>query len=317
MPRLFSLVVFVALLVWAGAAAAAAVAEGVALTFDDLPTMSLTPDAPYASVTTKALLDGLRRHHLPATGFAIGERLEGDGGRAHTVLVNRWLAAGMEVGNHTYSHESLNKIPVEQYIADVARADAILKPLLAARRLPLRWFRHPYLETGLTVEARRTFETWLTGHGYRVAPVTMENSDYVFALPYDDAVLRHDRPEAERIRRAYLDHTARAVAWYRRAAFQLLGRRPDFVFLLHATRLNADSLNQLAAILRRNDLHVVTLDRAMRDPAYRIADDYAGPDGDEWLNRWSRTLGKPLPWDSFPQPPADIAAANDRLDTQP
>ncbi len=313
MPRLFSLVAFVALLIWAGAAAA----EGVALTFDDLPTMSLTPDAPYASVTTKALLDGLRRHHLPATGFAIGERLEGDGGRAHTVLVNHWLAAGMEVGNHTYSHESLNKIPVEQYIADVARADAILKPLLVARRRPLRWFRHPYLETGLTIEARRTFETWLTGHGYRVAPVTMENSDYVFALPYDDAVLRHDRPEAERIRRAYLGHTARAVAWYRRAAFQLLGRRPDFVFLLHATRLNADSLDQLAAILRRNDLHGVTLDRAMRDPAYRIADDYAGPDGDEWLNRWSRTLGKSLPWDSFPQPPADIAAANDRLDTQP
>jgi peptidoglycan/xylan/chitin deacetylase (PgdA/CDA1 family) len=312
-PRL----IFSAVLMAACACATLARAEGVALTFDDLPTMALTGAAPYAQTTTKSLLDGLRRHHLPATGFVIGERLEGDGGVAHAKLVNQWLAAGMQLGNHTYSHLSLNKTPIEDYIADVGRADGALKPLLAARRRPLRWFRHPYLETGLTIEARRTFEDWLTAHGYRVAPVTMENSDYVFALPYDDAILRHDSAGAARIKQAYLDHTAKVVAWYRAAGLQLLGRRPSFVFLLHATRLNADSLDELAAILRRNDLHAITLDRAMRDPAYRIADDYAGPDGDEWLSRWSRTLHKALPWDSFPEPPADIAAENDRLDTSP
>ena len=97
----------------------------------------------------------------------------------------------------------------------------------------------------------------------------------------------------------------------------LLGRRLDFVFLLHATRLNADSLDDLSRILRRNGLHTISLDRAMRDPAYRIADTYAGPDGDEWLSRWSRTLKKELPWDSFREPPADIVAASDRLDSEP
>jgi peptidoglycan/xylan/chitin deacetylase (PgdA/CDA1 family) len=292
-------------------------AEGVALTFDDLPTMALTGSAAYAEATTKALLDGLRRHHLPATGFVIADKLDGDGGVARTALVDRWLDAGMALGNHTYSHVSLNKTPVEDYIAEVGRADGVLKPQLAARRRPLRWFRHPYLETGLTIEARQTFEAWLSVHGYRVAPVTMENSDYVFALPYDDAILRGDRAGAARIRQAYLDYTAKVVPWYRAAGLQLLGRRPSFVFLLHATRLNADSLDRLAAILRRNDLHAITLDRAMKDPAYRIADAYAGPDGDEWLSRWARTLHKDLPWDSFPEPPADIVAENDRLDISP
>ncbi len=223
----------------------------------------------------------------------------------------------MALGNHTYSHVSLNKTPVEDYIAEVSRADTVLRPVLAARHRPLQWFRHPYLETGLTIETRQTFETWLAAHGYRVAPVTMENSDYVFALPYDDAILRGDSARAARIKRAYLDQTAKAVAWYRAAGLQLLGRRPSFVFLLHATRLNADSLDQLSAILRRNDLHAITLDRAMKDPAYRIADAYAGPDGDEWLSRWARTLNKELPWDSFPEPPEDIVAENDRLDTAP
>jgi hypothetical protein len=89
------------------------------------------------------------------------------------------------------------------------------------------------------------------------------------------------------------------------------------VFLLHATRLNADSIDDLATILRRQSLHAVSLDRAMRDRAYKIADTDAGPNGDEWLSRWSRTLHKDLPWTTFPEPPADIAAENDRLDTSP
>ncbi len=297
--------------------ASVARAEGVALTFDDLPTMALTGDAPYALKTTTALLAGLRRHGAPATGFVIGERLEGDGGSEHTRLVKAWRDAGMGLGNHTYSHDSLNKTPVADYIADVEHTDRILRPLLAARGRPLQWFRHPFLETGDTLETRRAFESWLAAHGYRVAPVTLENSDYVFALPYDDAVLRNDTVAATRIRRAYLDHTANVVAWYRAAAFQLLGRRPSLVFLLHATRLNADTLDDLAVILQRNDLHPISLDRAMKDPAYKIADTYAGPDGDEWLSRWARTLHKDLPWGSFPEPPADIVAENDRLDTNP
>lgn len=309
--------VFSAVLLALGASPSAASAEGVALTFDDIPTMSLSDAAPYAAITTKELLAGLRRHHLPATGFVIGDKLEGDGGGSQTGLVKAWLAAGMALGNHTYSHVSLNKTPVETYIAEVSRTDGILRPMLAARHRPLAWFRHPYLETGLTADTRRIFETWLASHGYRIAPVTMENADYVFALPYDEALLRHDAAAAARIKRAYLDHTAKSIAWYRKAALQLLGRRPSFVFLLHATRLNADSLDQLADILRRNDLQAITLDRAMKDPAYKIADTYAGPDGDEWLSRWSRTLHKNLPWDSFPEPPADIVAENDRLDPNP
>ena len=313
MPRL----IFPALLLALLAAASVARAEGVALTFDDLPAMSLTGEVPYSTATTAALLAGLRRHHFPATGFVIGEKLVGPNGVQHSEMVNAWLDAGMPLGNHTYSHESLNKTPVADYVEEVRRTDELLRPMLAARHRPLVWFRHPYLETGLTLRTRRTFETWLARHGYRVAPVTMENSDWVFALPYDDAILRHNDADAVRIKQAYLDYTAKTVAWYRQAGLTLLGRRPSFVFLLHATRLNADTIDQLADILRRNDLQPITLDRAMKDPAYRIADNYAGPDGDEWISRWARTLHKTLAWEKFPEPPADIAAENERLDTNP
>ncbi len=119
---------------------------------------------------------------------------------------------------------------------------------------------------------------------------------------------------AAHIRQKYLDYTVQMVRWYRDAAFALFGRRPALVFLLHATRLNADCIDQLIDVLRDNDLVPVTLNRAMRDPAYATADTYVGPNGDEWLSRWSLTLHKDLPWDSFHEPPADIIADDKRLE---
>lgn len=294
---------------------AAARAEGVALTYDDLPGFALTDSTAYAKTTTDRLLRGIRRHHFQATGFVIGGQIEGASHAAQRAMVIQWRDAGLVLGNHTNSHESLNKTPVADYIADVAKADTALRPILAAKGETPVWFRHPYLDTGTTAEDRKTFESWLAAHGYKVAPVTMENSDWMFALVYDDALLRHDKAKAERVKRAYLTYTEKCVKWYREAGLELLGRRPEFVFLLHATRLNADTVDDLAKILKRNHLRPEPLARAMADPAYRIVETRGNPDGDEWLSRWSLVLGKPLPWDSFPDPPADISAENDKLDT--
>lgn len=76
--------------------------------------------------------------------------------------------------------------------------------------------------------------------------------------------------------------------------------------LLHATRLNADSIDDLAKILARRGLRGVTLDEVMKDPAYRLPDNYAGRDGIDWMERWSDELHKELPWDSWQDPPAAI-----------
>ncbi|MDB5446595.1 MAG: polysaccharide deacetylase [Phenylobacterium sp.] len=308
----FAAAMLVALALWGPART-----ENVALTFDDVPGLSLDETTPYLAATNAELLGALKARRLKATGFVIGDKLEGADAPARLALVEAWLRAGQALGNHTYSHGSLNKTPVDAYIADVARDDALLRPLLARHgRRPL-WFRHPYLETGATLADKQAFEAWLKAHGYQVAPVTLENADWMFALPYDEAVLKPDAAEAARIRRSYLDYTEAVVAWYRTAALQLLGRRPALVFLLHDTRLNADSLGDIADILKRNDLKVVSLDRAMSDPAYRISDDVADPNGDEWLSRWSMTLKRDLPWGSFPAPPSDIATADARLDKEP
>jgi len=300
-----------------GLGAGRARAEDVALTFDDLPQLALTGDLDYARAINDRLLAGLRRHRLPATGFVVGSKLEGPDRAARAALLEAWLKAGQTLGNHTYDHASLNRTPLADYIADVQKDDDILRPLMAVYRQKPSWFRHPYLETGETMEVKQGFEAWLGAHGYRVAPVTLENADWMFAYPYDEAVQKGDAAEVRRIRQEYIDYTAKCVVWYREAALELLGRRPALVFLLHDSRINADSIDDLADILRRNGLNAVSLDRAMSDPAYAIPDDRPNFGGDEWLSRWAEQLHKSLPWSSFPPAPADIVEAEKRLDTDP
>ena len=288
----------------------------VALTFDDLPIFGCFASASEGAAITRKLVGGLSRHRWRVTGFVNEGQLDAPDRVARIALLDRWLQAGMDLGNHTYSHRSLNDTPVDAYIADTARNEAVTGALLAAQGRRERWFRYPFLETGLTRGVRNQFEQWLSGHGYRVAPVTIENSDWQFSMPYDDALVRGDIRRAREIRRDYLSFTKRIVAWYRQAAISLLGREPAFVFLLHASRLNAASIDRLAYVLARARLQVVPLDTAMRDPAYLTADSYLGPDGIEWLERWSLTLGRELPFETIPIVPTRIAAETSALEAK-
>ena len=299
--------------------AGAAAAEPVAITFDDLPSLTYSTATDYQQATTERLLAGLKRQHIPAIGFVNEIKLETSDKAARTALLGRWLDAGFELGDHSYSHPHFGAATaVTTYIGDVSRGDTVTRGLLAARRrAPPQWYRHPYLETGPTLEARRTFEDWMAAHGYRTAPVSMENSDWQFALVYDDAVMRGDAAAQARIRQAYLEFTKAITPWYRQAALDVLGRRPAFVFLLHATRLNADTIDDLATIFRANDLSFVTLEQALKDPAYAIPDSYVGENGIGWVTRWSLALGKPMPWASLPKVPDDIAAADAALSAGP
>jgi peptidoglycan/xylan/chitin deacetylase (PgdA/CDA1 family) len=289
----------------------------VAITFDDVPLFGLYAPPGEAEQITARLLTGFKRHHWPVTGFVNEIQLEGPQRPERTALLSSWLDAGMDLGNHSYSHLSLTKTPVDAYIADVARGERVTKVLLAARGRTERWYRHPYLETGATREAKQKFEQWLADHGYRVAPVSMENSDWMFAEVYDQALARGEHQRADHVRQEYLDYTARVVPWYQKAARGLLGREPAFVFLLHASRLNSVSIDALTAILEHDHLRPVTLDRAMEDPAYRIPDNYVGPDGDEWLTRWSISLHKDLPYAEIPSVPGGIAQADARIEKAP
>ena len=286
----------------------------VALTFDDLPGLTLLPDQSYVDDLNRAILRGLKRHHFPATGFVNEGKLDTPDRDRQIADLKRWVDAGMSLGNHSYSHRSPDDLGTDEYIADIARGEPVTRDLLARTGRQLRWFRYPYLATGSSEAAKRTIAAWLSEHGYHIAPVTIDAQDWEFAEPYDDAVARKDVAGQRRIKAEYLAYTARRIAWARASARILFGRDIAHVMLLHCTRLNADSIDGIARLLRWAHLRPVSLSQAMRDPAYRRPDSYVGEDGPDWLDRWATATNRDLPELGNAGPPADIQADYDRVD---
>ena len=298
------------------AGAAPARAGTVAITFDDLPIFPEFPTIAKARSITRVLLSGFKRHGWVVTGFDNESQLDGPHRAQRVAVLKAWVDAGMSLGNHTYSHASLDTTPPAKYIADIARGDAVTRRLLAKAGRTEHWFRYPYLESGPTPQARAQVEDWLARHGYKVAPVSLQASDWIFAEAYDYALKHGDHTKARYIRDAYLRHVAGLVAWYKTAAQNVIGRQPAYIMLLHASALNAASIDAVAAILEAADLHPVTLETAMKDPAYTIPENYAGPTGLAWVQRWSLALHKPLPMATLPMIPPDIQKLYDKVEAE-
>jgi len=288
--------------------------RAVAVTFDDLPIVSVVPLTQLERETfTAGLLAVIRRHQVPATGFVNENKLTDSAGTidaARVALLGSWLDAGLELGNHTWSHPDLHRVPLAEFENEVLRGEQVTRRLLAERGRVPRFFRHPFLHTGRSVAIRDSLTAFLTEHGYRVAPVTIDNSDYVFAAAYDRALVRGERSAATRIQATYLAYMDSVTAFYERQAVAILGREPPQVLLLHANRLNADAFDGLAGMLERRGYRFVPLDAALSDSAYDSPDTYAGPAGITWLHRWAITAGvTPKVFAGEPEVPDWVAEA--------
>lgn len=271
--------------------------QSVAVTLDDLPVISvlrLTP-AERDSITD-GLLAAARKHRIPAIGFVNENKLLDSSGTvdpARVALLRRWLDQGLELGNHTWSHPDLHRITLSEFESEILRGEQTTRQLLAQRNRIPRYFRHPFLHTGRSVAVRDSLNRFLSDHGYRVAPVTIDNSDYLFAAAYDRARARRNGAEATRIRTVYIEYMDSVTAFYERQAMAIVGRDLPQILLLHANRLNADALDELASMLERRGYRFTSLDEALRDPGYNSPDNYAGPAGITWLHRWAMTAGLP------------------------
>ena len=281
-------------LVCAHAAAAAAQQSGqrqVAVTFDDVPSVAVSRcTAGVARALNRRLLQAIERNGMPATALVVTgpDRCGAD---QLDVIVNAWLAAGHEVGSHTFGHRDVDTVPAAVYLADVERAHERLAPLLSARGRQLRYFRHPFLHTGATRAKKDSLDRHLSSRGYRVAPVTIDNQEWVFAEAYARAQHAGDSARVARILPAYLAHLDSSFAYYERLSQRVFRRQIPQVLLLHANQLNADHLDDVARLLRRRGYRFVSLRTALQDSAYRQPDRYVGPRGLSWLQRWALQRG--------------------------
>ncbi|MGH9940706.1 MAG: polysaccharide deacetylase family protein [Blastocatellia bacterium] len=280
--------------------------RAMAVTIDDLPYVASAgqPFLANAQRTTKRMLGALQAHRAPAIGFVNEGKLQAAGERdARVALLQQWLDAGMALGNHTYSHPDFNQRTVEQFQDDIIKGEVVTRRLMTAAKQEPRWFRHPYTRTGDTKEKKEAIEKFLAARGYRVAPHTIENSDYIFTVPYSRALQRNDEAEAKRLREAYLDYTITVTKFAERVAPQIFGREIPQTLLIHTNDINADCLDEMLKRFEARGYRFITLDEAMADPAYQTKDTDVSKGGPTWLWRWMKSLGMNVSFKDDPEPP--------------
>lgn len=268
--------------------ATAGASHEVAITIDDLPRGGDGGGRTFAEIRdmTERLLAPLREQKIPVTGFVHPGRTELNASELHRIL-DLWLDAGAELGNHTWSHADLNRVAVADYEQDILKADAVLRPIVEAHGKKLEFFRYPMLHAGTTPESKRAIAEFLAAQHYRNAPVTFDNSDYMFAAAYL-------RPELQdRVTREYLPYLESVVEFFERRSVEVVGREFPQIMLLHASEMNSRMMPDILAMFRRRGYRFVSLADALRDEAYRLPESYVGPGGFSWIHRWSVSKGMP------------------------
>ncbi|CAK0764464.1 peptidoglycan-N-acetylglucosamine deacetylase [uncultured Gammaproteobacteria bacterium] len=109
----------------------------LALTFDDGPD----------PVNDREIMRILAEYKAAATFFVIGRNAQ-----RHMDVVAEMVAAGHEIGNHSFNHPMLTSKDVDQQAQELRQTN----DLLALAGVPVRWFRPPYGDfDSLTVTVAR------------------------------------------------------------------------------------------------------------------------------------------------------------------
>ncbi len=267
--------------------------RSISVTIDDLPVVSTRTDIENRRSLTRKLLSHIQKAKVPAIGFVNENKLySGDKLDAEQVdLLRMWIAAGLELGNHSFSHRSLNRIELKDYQEDVIRDEKITSELLAERGQKLRYYRHPYLQTGRSMEVKAAFDKFLEARGYTIAPISFDNADYIFARAYDIAYDRGDKQLMKRVGDAYVPYMQAKLEYWERQSVKIFDQEVSQTLLIHANSINADYFDDLALMLSNRGYRFVTLEESLKDEAYRLPDTYVGPAGISWLHRWARERG--------------------------
>lgn len=266
----------------------------LALTIDDLPFVRSDANSGplqavdgQAAAANRKLLAALGRHHIPVTGFVIQKGVEELGVAAGTAILQDWTTHGFDLGNHSYAHPDFDDLTVDQFEDQIVRGEITFVPLMnAAGRRPL-FFRFPYNHTGDTKEKHDVIAAFLAQRGYRLAPCTIETSDWLFNTAYGRMLAKHDEAAAATLRADYLAFTATQIDYFAALNRQVLGYEPPQIMLIHDNQLNADVIEDLLSIFEKKQFRWISLGDAEADPIYRRPETFITKFGPMWGYRWA------------------------------
>lgn len=252
------------------------------ITVDDLPIGSgaLHREPAGRERITRELLAVLAKHRIRAVGLVTWSNVHSKGDER---LLQAWLDAGHELGNHSDGHLDYSATDTLAYIADVDRGRAKLAAFLAPRGRALRFFRFPYLREGDTPEKLAAMRRYLQRSGQRNLPVTLDNQDWSFERPWVEAVGKRATLDSiaveyqTQLRLEVRDHEARGDEFF--------GRTTPQILLLHANEVGTAQWDALFTWLVESGHRFATADEVLADSAFAAPHDFVGRYGGSLWHR--------------------------------
>ncbi len=269
--------------VWAGAGQGVA-GRPLLVTVDDLPVAAgrLHTDAGERARITQGLLAVLAKHHVPAVGFVVWGNVAG---AQDAKILEAWLEAGHELGNHSRGHLDYSRTAAEAYIADVEAGRAGLAGVLAPRGRAVRFFRFPFLREGNTEVKLDAMRSYLERSRQRAVPVTIDDQDWSYEERWVTARRAGDPQAMARVAEEYQAALRVEVLAQTETGDELFGRPVSQVLLLHANEVGAAQWDALFAWLESRGYRFATADEVMADPAIATPHRYVNePGGSLWYH---------------------------------
>ncbi|MEQ9403241.1 MAG: polysaccharide deacetylase family protein [Cyclobacteriaceae bacterium] len=252
-------------------------AQQIAITFDDAPFgySAGMSDTEKIEAFDK-ILHTLKKHKVKATFMVTS----GNMNESTKTILDCALKAGHQLGNHTHRHKDLNRTSAAEYIADIDSCQE-----LAGKWMNTSYFRYAMLHRGNTAAKRDSVYAYLKSNGYVVAPVTIDNNEWVYNKGYSLARRINDHKKMEQLGKEYLYHMKEVTSRYQKLSLQLTDREIPQILLLHVNPINSEFLGELLDWYKRDGWEFITMDEALKDEFYSIEDDYVGPYGFSQLDR--------------------------------
>ncbi len=284
-----------AVLCWLVALPGMTQVKKMCITVDDLPavTNGISGHA-FKQAITDGIVAVFDEYNIPAIGYVNEGKLYRDGvlDTLQLRMLEQWLEHDLDLGNHTFSHLNYHKVSFDVYASNILEGEQLIKKLATQYGKEVRFFRHPYLRSGLRKSLADSLTHFLTRHGYTASPVTIDNDDYLFAYAYSKAYKKQDTLLMQRIGRDYIDYMEDKLLFYERQSKALFGRHIDQTLLLHANYLNAHYLKKLVEMYQEHGYTFVSQEEVLNDEAYRSEVTRFGNWGISWIDRWALSNGK-------------------------
>jgi peptidoglycan/xylan/chitin deacetylase (PgdA/CDA1 family) len=262
----------------------------ISITIDDLPFRTKYPlSAEKEMKLNIQLLEALKKHRATAIGFVNESRLYTNNkiDSSRVKIIEKWLAYGMDIGNHTKNHIDYNTHSINNYGKDILDGQIITNQLLKKYNRKVKYFRHPFLHRGNSKEKIDSLASFLKINNLIEAPVTIDNSDWIFAQAYDSLILIKGTETMKKIGQEYLSYMEKKLKYFQKQCDTIFKREISQVLILHVNSINADYLDQLLTLYEHNGYSFISLDEALKDKIYQTEDKFYQGAGITWIHRWA------------------------------